>query len=52
MRKIPGISGLEEEQPASRRAVNYVLDGGLDTCFFLDSQRRMIAIAISIIKTW
>ena len=51
MRKMPGIPGDDEEQPASRSAggkLVRVLDTSLPN---QDLQRRMMAIAIKIMRT-
>ena len=47
-----GIKGEEEEQPASRSAGlrSIKSTGGVD-CWG-DSQRRMMAMAIRIMRTW
>ena len=48
---MPGISGEDDEQPARRRAakiVSKILFGKLQ----VNIQRRMIAMAMRIMRTW
>jgi hypothetical protein len=54
MRKMFGITGEEEEQPAKRSAIGIELASGSnkDLRMRLHSQSNIIAMAINIIKTW
>lgn len=47
-----GINGEEEEQPARRRARWKSVKSIARVGFQRDVQRRMMAIAIRIIRTW
>jgi len=48
---MPGMSGEEEEQPASSNAVRRVSQSHLETRE-QDVHSNMIAIAIRIMRTW
>ncbi len=47
-----GINGEEEEQPARRRAGFKSVKDALGADFQENPQRRMIAMAMRIMRTW
>ena len=47
-----GINGDEEEHPARRSARSESVKSTAGVYFQEDAQRRMMAIAIRIIRTW